>query len=176
MMRGERVMLRGKIPADAALDYAWQTDAELARLDACPVISMSFDEYSREYARTIRDPSPRRRMYAVETPQGRHIGNCVYHETEAGADATEIGIMIGEKDCWDLGYGRDAVCALVAHIFTERDFNRIVLKTLAWNRRALRCFNGCGFTEYRRYPVDGYDFVFMELPRRTWEASHEPAA
>jgi len=175
VIQGERVSLRLKLAGDAARDYAWQTDAELARLDACPVITLSFRKYQREYARTLRDGSPRRQMFAVETPEGRHIGNCVYHDTEAGANVTEIGIMIGEKDCWNRGYGTDAVRTLVAHVFRERDFNRIVLRTLAWNRRAQRCFAGCGFTEYTRYLVDGHDFVFMELTRQTWEMATDAA-
>jgi RimJ/RimL family protein N-acetyltransferase len=170
MMTGKLVQLRPKIAEDVELDYAWQTDAELARLDACPKLPMSFPEYAREYTLALSRGAVRRQMYAVETTSGKHIGNCVYHENATGGDITEIGIMIGDRDYWNRGYGMDAVRTLVDHIFTTTGYQRIVLKTLTWNERAQKCFAHCGFTEYARDVLEGYDFVFMELARRVWQA------
>jgi len=169
MMQGKLLRLRPKIAEDVERDYDWQTDAELAQLDACPKLPMSFPEYAREYALSLRRGSRRRQMYAVETADGRHIGNCVYHENAAGGDITEIGIMIGDRDYWNRGYGTDAIRTLVSHIFATTGYQRIVLKTLTWNERAQKCFERCGFTEYARDVLDGYDFVFMELARRVWQ-------
>ena len=101
MMQGKLLRLRPKIAEDVERDYDWQTDAELARLDACPKLPMSFPEYAREYALSLRRKSPRRQMYAVETAGGRHIGNCVYHENAAGGDITEFGAGGFETSFWD---------------------------------------------------------------------------
>ena len=41
MIIGSKVILRGKKLADAPDDYAWQTDPELAHLDAAPLPTTS---------------------------------------------------------------------------------------------------------------------------------------
>ncbi len=170
-MQGKLVRLRPKTADDVERDYAWQTDAELAQLDACATLPLSFREYAREYESALRRGIPNRQMYAVETADGRHIGNCVYHENQVGGDVTEIGIMIGDRDYWNRGYGTDAVLALVDHIFSTTGYNRIVLKTLTWNARARKCFQRCGFTEYTRDLLAGYEFVFMDRSRQSWRAA-----
>ena len=174
-MQGELVRLRQKVADDVRCDYTWQTDAELARLDACTELPLDFCEYAREYELALRRGIPNRQMYAVETADGRHIGNCVYHENQVGGDVTEIGIMIGDRDYWDRGYGTDAVRTLVDHIFSTTGYNRIVLKTLTWNERAQKCFQRCGFTEYTRDTLAGYDFIFMDRSRQDWQAESPDA-
>ena len=145
MMPGKLVRLRPKTRDDVVLDYTWQTDAELAQLDACPKLPMDFCEYSREYEMALRRGSQRRQMYAVETDDGRHIGNCVYHENETGEDITEIGIMIGERDDWDRGYGTDAIRVILRFAFEVLKLRRVELITDADNERGIRAYEKCGF-------------------------------
>jgi len=117
MINGNKVRLRSKRLADARSDHTWQKDPELARLDAVTPVSLTFDEYLPEYAGELQYPSPSRRSFAVETLDGKHIGNCVYYNIDEAKGEAELGIMIGDRDYWDKGYGADAVAALINHIF-----------------------------------------------------------
>ncbi|GAI69666.1 unnamed protein product, partial [marine sediment metagenome] len=78
-------------------------------------------------------------------------------------------IMIGDRDCWDKGYGADAVTTLVSYIFHQTNLKRIYLKTLDSNSRAQKCFQKCGFTPYGHMAKDGFSFVLMETHRKQWE-------
>ena len=80
----------------------------------------------------------------------------------------EVGIMIGNRDYWDKGYGYDTMVALVDHILRNTSLRRLYLHTLEWNSRARRCFEKCGFTFRRTVQRDGRTFALMELFRDRW--------
>ena len=170
MITGRKVKLRKKKLSDAGNDYKWQTDAELLRLDAMLALTTSFPQYLLDYTSELRRPAPARHVFAVETVDGEHIGNCVYYNVDEARGEAELGIMIGNRDYWGNGYGTDAVTALVNHVFRRTKLGRIYLKTLDWNQRAQKCFLKCGFTSCGHMVRDGHSFVLMELHRPQWPA------
>jgi RimJ/RimL family protein N-acetyltransferase len=168
MINGTRIKLREKKTSDARDDYSWQTDPELARLDATIPLAMSYSRYLLDYSLELR-VSPSRHRLAIDTLDGRHIGNCSYYDVDADRKEAQLGIMIGDRDYWNQGYGADAVNTLVDHIFLETKLDRIYLKTLSWNRRAQHCFEKCGFRKYDQLSRGGYHFILMEIFRRDWK-------
>jgi RimJ/RimL family protein N-acetyltransferase len=169
MFLGSKIKLREKGLADAPNDYAWQTDPELSALDAVPPPNISYPQYLADYTSEMRYPTPNRQRFAIETLDGEHVGNCTYYGIDEFKGEAELGIMIGNRNYWNKGYGADAVTTLVNHIFRQTKLNRIHLKTLKTNARAQKCFAKCGFTSYGRSKRDGYNFVLMELNRQEWE-------
>jgi len=168
-MLGSKIRLRDKKLADAPDDYAWQTDHWLAQLDAVQPLTITFPQYLSDYARELRYPSLIRHPLAIETLDGKHIGNCVYYGINEAKGEAELGIMIGNHDYWDKGYGTDAVATLVSYIFHQTNLNRIYLKTLDDNCRAQKCFKKCGFTSYGCMIRDGFRFVLMDIHRKQWQ-------
>ena len=169
MIIGSKIRLREKRLADALNNYAWQTDPELAQLDAALQLTVTFPQYLSGYASELRYSLSTRRPFAIETLDGKHIGNCVYYGIDGVRGEAELGIVIGDRDYWDKGYGADAVVTLVRHIFSQTNLERIYLKTLDWNIRAQECFQKCGFTPYGHMVRDGFDFVLMEMYREQGE-------
>ena len=172
MIFGDKVTLREKRSSDAHNDYLWQTDRELVALDASTVLTMPPSLYLLDYALQLRQYVKTRYPFAVETLDGKHIGNCSCYNVEGAKGEAEVGILIGDRNYWDKGYGTDAVTALVSHIFQETKLKRLYLKTLDWNTRAQQCFKKCGFTSCGHLCQDGYNFVLMELHRKRWEKLH----
>lgn len=173
MITGSKIKLRDKSLSDVRNDYLWQTDSELVRLDAVPLLTTSFPHYLLDYTSELRYPTPTRHPFAIETLDGKHIGNCVYYNINEAKDEAELGIIIGNRDYWDKGYGTDTVATLVSHIFLQTNLKRLYLKTLDWNHRAQKCFKKCGFTPYGRLGKDGHNFVLMELHRKQWEEKRQ---
>ena len=168
---GKKTRLRSKKLSDARNDYRWQTDPELAKLDAAPVLKLAFPVYLLDYIDAVHRPGKTRLPLAIETLDGRHIGNCTCYDIDERNQEAQIGIMIGDRDYWDQGYGADAITTLEEHIFRNTPVKRIYLKTLDWNSRAQQCFKNCGFTEYIRDFRNGHHFIFMEITREQWEKS-----
>ena len=169
MIISSKVILREKIPADAWDDYAWDTDPELARLDAAQRITIPYSDYLLDYNSQLRHSSTNSRRFAVDTLGGHHIGNCSYYNLDETKHEVELGIMIGNRDYWNKGYGTDVVTTLVNYIFRETNLNRIYLKTLDWNSRAQKCFKKCGFTTFGQLVRDGHNFLLMEIYRDQWQ-------
>jgi len=169
MIMGTKIKLRAKRLADALADYSWSRDPELIRLDAAALSPTSFSQYLSDYANELRYPFSSRYRFAVETLDGKHIGNCSYYNIIPGKAEAELGILVGNRDYWDKGYGADVVSTLASYIFRQTNFKRIYLKTLDWNTRARKCFKKCGFTPYGYMGRNGFSFVFMGLYRSQWE-------
>jgi len=169
MIIGSKIILRDKRLADALDDYTWQTDPGLARLDAAPLLTITFPQYLSDYTSQPGYSASTRHPFAIDTLDGKHIGNCVYYGVNETRGEAELGIMIGNRDYWDKGYGADTVTTLVSYIFRQTNLKRIYLKTLDWNGRAQKCFKKCDFTPYGHLVRDGYSFVLMEIHRKQWK-------
>ena len=169
IITGSKVILREKKLSDVYSDYAWEVDPELAELDAAPLETVTFPQYLLEYVHKLRNSSPSSRQLAVDTLDGKHIGNCSYYNISNINDEVELGIMIGDRDYWDKGCGTDAVTALVNYIFRHTRFKRIHLKTLESNSRAQRCFQKCGLIPCGHLAKDGFSFILMEIRCEQWQ-------
>lgn len=165
---GNKVRLRGKSLSDARNDYMWQSDLELAHLDAAPLLRVSFPIYLLEYTNQLHNSKVNRYPFAVETFDGKHIGNCTCYDINEAKGEAQLGIMIGDRNYWDKGYGTDALTAMVNHVFLNTNLKRIYLKTLEWNLRAQKCFEKCGFMPCGQLHRNGQIFVVMEIRREQW--------
>ena len=157
------VTLREKRLEDACQDYQWRIDEELATLDATTPLRMSYNNYLRLIEDELKRPVPWSVRFAIETHDGALIGNCMYYDIDDIRRQTELGILIGDRNYWNKGYGTDAVDTVCKYIFESTDFKRIYLHTLIWNKRAQKSFAKSGFQELR-------DFLLMELLRENWES------
>jgi RimJ/RimL family protein N-acetyltransferase len=158
---GSKVKLRPKHSVDAANDYSWRQDAELCRLDAAPPILCSFKEFLENYLDDLRRLN-RSYRFAIETYEGRHIGNCSYFNLDEIKKEAEMGIMIGDRAYWNRGYGTDAIITSLNYFFSRTNIRRVYLKTLIWNTRAHKCFQKCGFVPCGQMFHGDYTFMLME--------------
>ena len=170
VLRGRKVVLREKRLDDAPEDYAWQTDEELARLDATRPIRMSYDEFFRFTKDELIYANASAQRLAIDTPDGRHIGNCMCYDINLRRGEAELGIMIGDREYWSKGFGTDSVETLLSHVFSTTPVKRVYLHTLDWNLRARRAFAKSGFREVKKLRRSGLDFVLMEVLRPEWES------
>ncbi|HEU4759917.1 MAG TPA: GNAT family N-acetyltransferase [Dehalococcoidia bacterium] len=175
--RGRRTVVRRKRLSDAADEYRWRRDPELARYDASRPLQSSFEDYQRNWWFDYRFTDVAGRSFAIEDENGRHVGNVMYYNLELQRGEAEIGISIGERRCWSQGYGSDALAALARVLFATTGLRRLYLNTLAWNERAQRAFQKAGFAPCGTSWRDGHTFVVMQaLPGGVEEAVATPQA
>ena len=167
-MPGARVILRDKRLEDAEQDYIWRSDPELARLDATYPLTMTYDRFLRIFQDQLRYPTPCSHHFAIETEDGRFIGNCMYYDLDSINLEAELGIVIGARNYWSNSYGSDALLTLLDYLFTAKGLKRVYLHTLEWNKRAQGCFAKCGFTPVKLVRRLSQDFILMELRGEAW--------
>jgi RimJ/RimL family protein N-acetyltransferase len=168
-IRGKNIVIRTKKPADAEHDYQWSVDPELSALDAVAPCTMTYHAFYHDYIHWLRHPYEGRVTFGVDTPEGKHIANCVYYNIDDISQETEIGIMIGDRDYWNRGYGADIMSTLIDYCFQILKFKRVYLKTLQDNFRAQKCFENCGMTVCGRREMEGYKFLIMDLTLPRWQ-------
>jgi RimJ/RimL family protein N-acetyltransferase len=173
MIKNKRILLCKKQLDDAVNDYSWKTDPELARLDACLPLDMSFSEYLYIYINELQMTPMAKYEFSIATLNGEHIGNCAYYNINRFKGEAEVGIMLGNRQYWNRGYGTEAMILLADYIFNKHNFKRIYLKTLDCNIRAQRCFLKCGFTNCGTKKQDGHNFIVMEMTREKWQSIKE---
>ena len=129
-------------------------------------------------SRAERPLSYENAIFAIETKDGRHIGNV---DLALGAPEDRkamLGILIGEKDCWSQGYGTDAILTLLRFGFDEMNLNKVGLTCYAFNHRGQAAYRKCGFVEEgrlreARYSEGAYhDEVIMSVLRDEFYALH----
>lgn len=76
----------------------------------------------------------------------RLIGSCELRLGPAAHRTADLGIAIAGSEFQGKGYGSEAIRLLLEYGFGSLNLNRIELKVYANNRRAIRCYEKCGFT------------------------------
>jgi RimJ/RimL family protein N-acetyltransferase len=178
VIEGRIVNLRAPDMSDLARNYAWINDREVTRFlggQARYLMSMAAEE---EWMRGVceRMQGYDRVFLAIETKDGRHIGNTNLFNSVPEQRQSELGIMIGDKDYWSRGFGADALKTLVRFGFEEMDLHRIMLQVFSYNPRAIACYTGVGFVEEVRMRQDMWhegayhDTIIMGLLRPEFDA------
>lgn len=104
----------------------------------------------------------------------RPIGTVGLHPDPETWRAAELGIAIGEAECWGRGFGPEAIRVLLDHAFGELGLNRVGLRVFASNERARAAYQKVGFVEegvQRQGHFTGgraVDVVWMAVLAQEW--------
>jgi RimJ/RimL family protein N-acetyltransferase len=175
-LTGEKVYLALPCPDDAELWARWLNDLEVS----LPLGDEAYSHFSVEdQARDIADIAAHHDhvFTIVERSTDRPIGRCLLFGLNKVDRSTEIGIFIGEKDCWGKGYGTEAMRLLLDYAFTVLNMNSVMLGVFSFNDRAIRSYRSLGFKEIgrrRQARIIGpnkHDAVLMDLLAEEFESS-----
>lgn len=106
--------------------------------------------------------------------QDRHIGNIGLHNINHLFRSAEIGILIGESDCWGKGYATESITTLAEHCFRRLNLNRLSAGAVAANAGSVRAFEKAGFRREgiarQAYFCDGqyHDCIQLSLLQNEW--------
>jgi RimJ/RimL family protein N-acetyltransferase len=176
MIVGKDLRLRAVDRTDLKRFVEWLNDREVTRnLLLYRPLSMGQEEQWYEgVLKRAPDESPLV-IEVLEGDQWRMIGNCGLMDIDWRNRTAEIGIFIGEKDCWNKGYGRQAMALMVQHGFNNVNLNRIYLYVYETNLRGIRAYEHVGFVHEGRLRQaivqDGQyiDVLLMSVLRSEWK-------
>ena len=173
MLKGEKVILRPMMKDDIERQHEFNQDVDQYLLNsALPHVSPLERAQEMYDLCTKKDRSAQ--YFAIEA-DGKYIGNCSLKLSIPFPGVYRLGILIGDRDYIEKGYGTDTVRLLLQYGFHYLGARRIGLGTNAKNVRAINCFRACGFIEEGRSRrvqwIDGEytDLVIMGILREEWE-------
>ncbi len=171
---GERVYLSPVNPEDNEKYVEWLNNLELSLnlTMATKVISLSQEK------EILENMSKEGYNFAiVESENDQLIGNCGLMDVDFIHGTAELGIFIGDSEYWNNGYGTETINLILDYGFNILNLNNIMLKVHSFNKRALKCYEKCGFKEIgkrRNAFIVGdnkYDDIFMDILADEFEGS-----
>ena len=141
-IQGKKLCLRGIERSDIPAFVRWFNDPEV-RSYLQMYMPMSTAQEELWFEAQLKDPD--RHLFGIETLEGKLIGNLGIEDIDRKNRSATLGIVIGEKEYWGQGYGTEAITTLLRFIFTEMNLHRVSLAVYEYNRRAIRCYEKCGF-------------------------------
>ena len=141
---GPRVRIRRARIADSEASFRWFADAgvtEYLPLAGERVLPMK--DILEFLSQASRDDAPNMSV-GIELLAGRLIG-CGGLRDILHGDSAEVSVVIGERDVWGSGYGREAMQLLLQFGFERLGLRTIWLVVRAENARAVRLFTRLGF-------------------------------
>lgn len=148
-LEGERVRLRPFDLADAPTMRTWVDDPEIVRLLGgvpYPFSQAAEEAAIREGLTNDWEHGVHLSIEAMDGPEPALIGSIGLRQLHAEHRRALLGVLIGEREYWNRGYGEDAVRTICRYGFEDLDLHRIGLEVGAFNRRAVRCYEKVGFT------------------------------
>lgn len=176
MIYGDRIRLRGAEREDLPRFVVWLNDPEVRRyLSMNQPLSMAREERWFEQMSQV-PPSEQVLVIEVRKETGwMPIGNTAFHAIDWMNRSAEVGIVIGEKNYWGQGYGRDTMRLMLSFGFNTLNLNRIYLRVFEHNQRGIRAYENAGFRHEGRMRqaqfLDGKycDVLLMSVLRCEWQ-------
>jgi len=146
-MPGDRIYLRKVSPDDVNEAYCrWMNDPTTNRFLESRFYPHSI-ETLREYVVNKQGDNLNAFFAIVLKNRDRHIGNIKLGPVDPNHRLADIGILIGEKDCWGKGYASEAISLIVDYAFNILNLHKVTAGCYAPNKGAIRAFEKTGFVQ-----------------------------
>ncbi len=145
MFVGERVNLRPMKKEDIELAVKYEADEDVTNnyfmgMNLFPTKDM-WEKWYEGITKDDEDFS-----FAVENKEGLYIGGCFTSWLNWKNRTTYIAVFIGNPDYRSKGYGTEALRIFLGFLFNELGLRKVKLNVFSFNKRAIRCYEKCGFT------------------------------
>ena len=176
MIYGKRIRFRAPERTDLPTFVKWINDPEV-RAGVSLFLPMSLAQEEQWFEDMLSRSKEEQPMTIEISERGKWaaIGNIGFFKIDSISRSAEVGIMIGDKDYWNKGYGTEAMQLILKHGFETLNLNRIFLRVFANNPRAIRCYEKVGFVHEGRQRqaiyTDGdyFDILLMGILREEWK-------
>lgn len=163
ILRSERVALAEMKQEDQSYFHKWLSEnASLRELIDDPKIPTMKDQ-SNWFERAQK---PDRKFFSLVTaPDGKLIGNAGFVDIDENKKTATLRITIGHPEFIGKGLGSEAIGLLKKYAFEVADWEKLGLKVLEKNPRAVRSYVKNGFKLTGKESIDGKIKITMTLNR-----------
>jgi RimJ/RimL family protein N-acetyltransferase len=176
VIQGKRIRLLAIERSDIPTFVRWFNDPEVRRFLEM-YLPMSQAQEERWFEAQLEDRDGH--VLGIETLDGTLIGNVGLQGIDWKDRRAVLGIVIGEKEYWNRGYGTEAASTLLGFAFGEMNLHRVSLRVYDYNERAIRCYEKCGFTlegrlrKARFHAGNYHDELIMAILQDEFTGTHE---
>ena len=145
-----RIYFRAVTMADAEGNYLrWMNDPEVTQFLESRFKPQSVESI-QAYIADVSDSKDNIFCAIVQKSDHRHIGNIRLGPIDWIHRRAEVGILIGEKDCWGHGLGTEAYKMMTEHAFFSLNLNKVTAGAYEENAGSRHALIRAGFVEEGR--------------------------
>ena len=142
---GKEIYLRPANIKDTNKDwYTWLNDPEITKYQNKGIFPNT-KKKQKEYLKKVLNSENDIVFAIIEKRSKKHIGSVGLHNIDWIHRSAELGIVIGRKDMWGKGYGKQAWNMAACYGFQCLNLNRIGAVILKENVASTRTAQGSGF-------------------------------
>jgi RimJ/RimL family protein N-acetyltransferase len=148
--------------------HRWYNDFAVAVLNGSVPHPQTMEVSRAAVARFSTDDQTSSAFAMYERTTMRLIGFVDLRNIDYRQRTAELGIMIGEHECWGKGFGTETLHLVLEYAFSVLGLHNVMLSLAGYNERALRTYRRVGFREIgRRREICSignklYDAVIMD--------------
>ncbi|MBC2194619.1 GNAT family N-acetyltransferase [Listeria booriae] len=154
---------------DVAVMHAWELDDEIAYLSgitrprSLEAFKASYESYFVKMDNTLR-------LYSIILNE-RVIGRIELGLIDRENGTAAFGIVIGDRDCWGQGYGKQAILELLREAFDDLHLHKVYCEVYAFNERSIRMMQAMDFKqdgvlrEHEYFRNEHHDLVVFSMLR-----------
>jgi diamine N-acetyltransferase len=189
MIYSERIRFRRNERTDIPKFVMWLNDPEVNRYlsRTLPVSQANEEQWFENMLKQSSEVQPygieiRESASGSSDPSWRLIGNCSFMELNWTVRSAEVGLFIGDKSCWNKGYGTEVMRLLLRIGFETLNLNRIFLRVDAANQGGIRAYEKAGFIHEGRFRQGVFesgeyrDLLYMSVLRSEWQPEKQAKA
>lgn len=143
MLKNAKLQLRKNDISDAENYLRWLKDPEINQFLSSDFASLTLEKEIEYIKNSAEDNS--KVKFAICTENGKHIGEIALRGLDSPDNHGNLGIVIGEKDYQNKGYGTEAMKMMLDYGFDELGLHRIELIVHDDNPRAKKVYEKLGF-------------------------------
>lgn len=176
-LRGRKTILRpSNKETDQALLCKWINDPEVRQYLQVykPITFHQEGEFLESHGK-----NDSRIFFIIETLEGKAIGVMSLEQIDWKDRRATTGTLIGEKEYWNKGYGRDAKMALLKYAFGDLNLHKICSGAMCFNERSLRYSLACGYRVEGRLEKHVFrngryhDQILLAIFRKSWQKAYD---
>ena len=144
-LEGERIYLREVRLSDVNANYhRWMNDPEIIRYLESRFSANSMDAIKDFVDKMLKDRD--NIFMAIILKDGdRHIGNIKIGPINRIHLFADVGLMIGERDCWGKGYATEALRLVADYAFKTLKLHKLTAGCYDVNKGSEKAFKKAGF-------------------------------
>lgn len=143
--------------------------------DLAVSLPLGYEAYTPTSAERIRNEvsgiiNSNQHVFSIfHNDSNKCIGRCALFNIDFINRTSTLSILIGDKNHWNKGFGKEAITLLIDYAFNLINLNSVRLSVFSFNENAMNCYKDVGFKEVgrlRQAKIIGkvkYDSIVMDI-------------
>jgi len=169
---GSRIMLREYRKEDLDSMRRWVNNPEITSNLSDVFLYPQSLTATESYLNCLLEGKTEQKGFVIAVKETEeYIGQIDLFHIDWKNRSTEMGIVIGNPEMHNKGYGSEAIQLLQKFIFLQLNLNRLQLEVHDYNDKAIKCYLKCGFKEEGRLRQKHFsngqysDLIYMGILR-----------